>query len=115
LHEDAFEICGEIVHGLEKIETSRAFGRNAKTAKVLKLRPKPRLLNDWHRAPAFGNFLPPQLGRKLKQGRLLSPIGGKVEKIADKLVYLSQLTGTEYYNAVVDTTDVSAVVVRRNK
>ena len=73
------------------------------------------MLNDWHRAPPFGNFLPPQLGRKLKQGRLLSPIGGKVEKIADKLVYLSQLTGAEYYNAVVDTTDVSAVVVRRNK
>src|SRR5436309_6073526 len=50
LHEDAFEIYGEIVHRLGEIETSRAFDRNAKTAKVLKLRPKPRLLNDWHAA-----------------------------------------------------------------
>src|SRR5205823_5767417 len=51
LHEDAFEICGKIVHGLEKIKTRRAFGRNEKTAKVLKLRPKPHLLNDWNQDP----------------------------------------------------------------
>src|SRR5436190_13520909 len=37
---------------------------------------------------------------RLKSGE---KIGGKVEKIADKLVYLSQLTGAEYYDAVVDT------------
>jgi len=49
---------------------------------------------------------------RLKSGE---KIGGKVEKIADKLVYLSQLTGAEYYDAVVDTGDVSAVVVRRSK
>jgi hypothetical protein len=49
---------------------------------------------------------------RLKSGE---KIGGKVEKIADKLVYLSQLTGAEYYDAVVDTADVSAVIVRRNK
>jgi hypothetical protein len=42
-------------------------------------------------------------------------IGGKVEKVGDKLVYLSQLTGAEYYDAVVDTAEVSAVVVRRGK
>ena len=49
---------------------------------------------------------------RLKAGE---KIGGKVEKIADKLVYLSQLTGAEFYDAVVDTADVSAVVIRRNK
>ena len=49
---------------------------------------------------------------RLKSGE---KIGGKVEKIADKLVYLSQLTGAEYYDAVVDAGDVSAVVVRRSK
>ena len=49
---------------------------------------------------------------RLKSGE---KIGGKVEKIADKLVYLSQLTGAEYYDAVVDTGDVSALVVRRSK
>ena len=49
---------------------------------------------------------------RLKSGE---KIGGKVEKIADKLVYLSQLTGAEYYDAVVDTGDVFAVVVRRSK
>lgn len=39
-------------------------------------------------------------------------IGGKVEKIGDKLVHLSQLTGAEFFDAAVDTGDVSAVVVR---
>jgi hypothetical protein len=28
-------------------------------------------------------------------------IDGKVEKVGDKLVYLSQLTAAEYYDAVV--------------
>jgi len=49
---------------------------------------------------------------RLKSGE---KIGGKVEKFGDKLVYLSQLAGAEYYDAVVDTADVSAVVVRRGK
>jgi len=39
-------------------------------------------------------------------------IGGKVEKIGDKLVHLSQLTGAEFFDAAVDTADVAAVVVR---
>ena len=39
-------------------------------------------------------------------------IGGKVEKVGDKLVHLSQLTGAEFFDAAVDTADVSAVVVR---
>jgi hypothetical protein len=39
-------------------------------------------------------------------------IGGKVEKVGDKLVYLSQLTGAEFFDAAVDIADVAAVIVR---
>ena len=42
-------------------------------------------------------------------------IAGKVEKVGDKLVHLSQLTGAEFYDAAVDTAEVSAVVVRMKK
>ena len=42
-------------------------------------------------------------------------IGGKVERVGDKLVHLSRLTGAEYYDALVDTSDVAAVVVRTSK
>ena len=39
-------------------------------------------------------------------------IAGKVEKIGDKLVHLSQLTGAEFFDAAVDMSDVAAVIVR---
>jgi hypothetical protein len=39
-------------------------------------------------------------------------IGGRVEKVGDKLVHLSQLTGAEFFDAAVDTTDVAAVIIR---
>jgi hypothetical protein len=39
-------------------------------------------------------------------------IGGKVEKVGDKLVHLSQLTGAEFFDAAVDTSDVAAIIVR---
>ncbi len=42
-------------------------------------------------------------------------IGGKVEKVGDKLVHLTQLTGAEFYDAAVDAADISAVVVRMKK
>jgi hypothetical protein len=42
-------------------------------------------------------------------------IGGKVEKVGDKLVHLSQLTGAEFFEAAVDAADVAAVVVRTRK
>jgi hypothetical protein len=42
-------------------------------------------------------------------------IAGKIEKVGDKLVHLSGLTGAEFYDAAVDTADVSAVVVRTKK
>jgi hypothetical protein len=42
-------------------------------------------------------------------------IAGKVEKVGDKLVHLSQLTGQEFFDAAVDMADVAAVVVRAKK
>lgn len=39
-------------------------------------------------------------------------MGGKLEKVTDKLVHLSALTGAEFYDAVVDIEDISAVTVR---
>ncbi len=39
-------------------------------------------------------------------------MGGKVEKVTDKLVHLSALTGAEFYDAVVDLEHVSAVTIR---
>jgi hypothetical protein len=39
-------------------------------------------------------------------------IAGKIEKVGDKLVHLSQLTGAEFFDAAVDTSDVAAVIVR---
>jgi hypothetical protein len=42
-------------------------------------------------------------------------IAGKLEKVGDKLVHLSALTGAEFFDAAVDAGDVSAVVVRTKK
>ena len=39
-------------------------------------------------------------------------MGGKVAQVTDSVVHLSNLTGAEYFDAFVDTKDVSAVVVR---
>jgi hypothetical protein len=46
---------------------------------------------------------------RLKSGDKLA---GKIEKMTDKVVHLSALSGQEFYDAVVLTEDVSAVVVR---
>lgn len=42
-------------------------------------------------------------------------IGGKVEKVGDKLVHLSQLTGADFFDGAVDTAEIAAVVVRTKK
>jgi hypothetical protein len=49
---------------------------------------------------------------RLKSGE---KIGGKVEKLGDKLVFLSGLSGAEFYDAAVEIADISAVVVRAKK
>jgi hypothetical protein len=46
---------------------------------------------------------------RMKSGEKIS---GKVEKVGDKLVHLSQLTGAEFFDAVVDTADIAAVILR---
>ena len=47
---------------------------------------------------------------RLKSGE---KIGGKVDAVQDKLVYLVEVTGSENFDAVVDTADISAVVARK--
>lgn len=42
-------------------------------------------------------------------------IGGKVEKLGDKLIHLSELSGADFFDAVVAIDDVSAVIVRVKK
>jgi hypothetical protein len=39
-------------------------------------------------------------------------IGGKVGQVTDNIVYLSHLTGAEFFDAFVDVKDISAVVIR---
>ena len=39
-------------------------------------------------------------------------IGGKLEKVGDTMVHLSQLTGAEFYEAAVAMDAISAVVMR---
>lgn len=46
---------------------------------------------------------------RLKSGEKL---GGKLEKITEKTVHLSAITGQEFFDAIVVLDDVSAVVVR---
>ena len=38
-------------------------------------------------------------------------IGGRVGQVTDNIVYLSHLTGAEYFDALVDVKDISAVVI----
>ena len=42
-------------------------------------------------------------------------IGGKLEKVNEKLALLSQLTGAEYFSSVVVLDEIAAVVVRAKK
>lgn len=39
-------------------------------------------------------------------------IGGKVERLGDKLVFVSHVAGAEFYDAAVDLGEIAAVVVR---
>jgi hypothetical protein len=54
-----------------------------------------------------------QLGQpvelRMKSGEKL---GGKLEKLSEKLAHLTQLTGADYFDAVVVLDDIAAVVVR---
>lgn len=50
-----------------------------------------------------------QVELRLKSGEKLS---GKVDKVGEKTVYLTSLTGQEFFEALVVLDEVSAVVVR---
>ena len=39
-------------------------------------------------------------------------IGGRVGQVTDNILYLSHLTGAEFFDAFVDVKDISAVVIR---
>ena len=39
-------------------------------------------------------------------------VAGRVGQVTDNIVYLSHLTGAEFYDAFVDVKDISAVVIR---
>jgi len=39
-------------------------------------------------------------------------IVGRVSQVTDNIVYLSHLTGAEFFDAFVDVKDISAVVIR---
>jgi hypothetical protein len=46
---------------------------------------------------------------RLKSGEKLS---GKVTAVGEKAVHISELTGQEFYDAVISLDDVSAVIIR---
>ena len=39
-------------------------------------------------------------------------IGGKVQQVTDNVVHLSNLTGAEYFDGIINAKDISAVVIR---
>jgi len=54
-----------------------------------------------------------QLGQPVElRMRSGEKLGGKLEKLSEKLAHLTQLTGAEYFDAVVVLDDIAAVVVR---
>ena len=83
------------------------------TAMIPTSRAEPAKL-DLQPADTVQTLLERQVGQvvelRLKAGG--DKIGGKVEKVGTKLLYLSQLTGAEFFEAAVDLDSISAVVVR---
>ena len=46
---------------------------------------------------------------RMKSGEKM---GGKLGKVTDKLIYLSQLTDADFYDAAIEIDSIAAVVVR---
>ncbi len=59
------------------------------------------------------NILEGQKGNKVTV-KLVSgeELSGTVTNVTDKLLHLGQLTGKEFYDAVIPVNDVSAIIVR---
>jgi hypothetical protein len=68
---------------------------------------------DFKPADTIATVLVRQEGQKVEL-RLQSgeKIGGKLEKVGDKLVHLSQIVGAELFEAAVALDEIAAVVVR---
>jgi len=68
---------------------------------------------DFKTADTIATVLVRQEGQKVEL-RLHSgeKIGGKLEKVGDKLVHLSQIVGAELFEAAVAIEEIAAVVIR---
>ncbi len=68
---------------------------------------------DFQDADTVKSVLGRQVGQKVEL-RLNSgeKIAGKVEKVGDKTVHISAVTGQEFFDAVVVLEEVSAILVR---
>jgi hypothetical protein len=68
---------------------------------------------DFRQDDSVRSLLERQVGKsvelRMKSGE---KVAGKLEKVGDKLVHLSQLAGAEFYDAAVELDSISAVVVR---
>ena len=68
---------------------------------------------DLQSSDTMQTILEKQVGQtvefRMKSGE---KIGGKIEKLNDKLVHLSALTGADYFDGVVALDSIAAVVVR---
>jgi hypothetical protein len=42
-------------------------------------------------------------------------IGGRVGQVTDNIVYLSHLTGAEFFDAFIDVKDVTSVIIRAGR
>jgi len=60
-------------------------------------------------AAVLGRQAGQTLELRLKSGE---KIGGKLERVGEKLVHLTQLTGADYFEAVIEVDEIAAVIVR---
>jgi len=68
---------------------------------------------DFRQDDTVRSLLERQVGKpvelRMKSGE---KVAGKLEKVGDKLVHISQLAGAEFYDAAVEIDNISAVVMR---
>ncbi len=88
------------------VATAVAFCSNATAQSKLELQP-----DDTMRS-VLDRHVGQTVDLRLKSGEKL---GGRLEKVTEKLAHLSQLSGAEYFDGVVDLTEVAAVAVRAKK
>ncbi len=68
---------------------------------------------DFQAADTTKSVLEKQSGQRVElRMKFGEKIAGKVEKVGDKAVHLSAITGQEFFDAVVTLDDVAAVLIR---